>query len=380
MRISYSAIDTFQTCKLKYKYQYVDKLPAPKSKEAVFGTIVHATLKMLHEPSRLVPPTIDEVLGFFNNLWDSSVWQGPEEESAFLHQGIKILREYYGKNYPANFNIVDLESRFEAPLIGSNTLHQITGIIDRIDKLPDGHFEIIDYKTARKMPAQARIENNLQLSVYYLGLINRWPYLQKENLPVKVSIYFLKHGEKLSTFKTVPDLARTQDKILTVIEEIEKEKNFEPRLNPLCDWCGYQQICPLWKHKFKTHEPDGKTHEDIEKAAQEFLALKAQNEENISRLAELKEIINQYCDQHNIERLFFEQGIISRSTQKRFNYDMEKLAEILKPLGLWENILAVDKTKLKKTLASLPYELRKKIEEEAQTQSEFKTISISKAR
>ena len=33
------------------------------------------------------------------------------------------------------------------------------------------------------------------------------------------------------------------------LKAIEEEK-FDPILSPLCDWCGYQKICPLWKHKF----------------------------------------------------------------------------------------------------------------------------------
>ena len=31
------------------------------------------------------------------------------------------------------------------------------------------------------MPSQSNVENNLQLSVYHLGLLNRWPKLKDEN-------------------------------------------------------------------------------------------------------------------------------------------------------------------------------------------------------
>ncbi|MEK7646921.1 MAG: PD-(D/E)XK nuclease family protein [Patescibacteria group bacterium] len=63
MRTSYSALDTYKTCPLKYKYQNIDKIKAPKNKEAVFGTVVHEALKFMFEKTPLYP-TLDEVVNF----------------------------------------------------------------------------------------------------------------------------------------------------------------------------------------------------------------------------------------------------------------------------------------------------------------------------
>ena len=60
----------------------------------------------------------------------------------------------------------------------------------------------IDYKTGKRMPSQDALNRNLQLSLYSLGLQNRWPHLKPED--IKLSLYFLKHGEKL-TAKPAPD-------------------------------------------------------------------------------------------------------------------------------------------------------------------------------
>ncbi len=169
MRISYSALETFQQCPLKYKLQYIDKIKVPPSKEAVFGTLIHETLRMFHDPARPLPPTEEELLKFYTQNWNFDVFDNPDEEAAIFQQGIKMLKDYYAKNYSINFNIVDLESRFEAPIEEGSEVHLITGKIDRIDKLPDGSFEIIDYKTTKKMPSQKIVNENLQLSVYHLG-------------------------------------------------------------------------------------------------------------------------------------------------------------------------------------------------------------------
>ena len=56
-----------------------------------------------------------------------------------------------------------MESRFEFEIDDPKTgeKHTLSGIMDRIDKNADGSFEIIDYKTKRKMPGQKEMGNDL---------------------------------------------------------------------------------------------------------------------------------------------------------------------------------------------------------------------------
>ena len=154
MRISYSAFDTYQSCPLKYKYQAIDKIKTPKSKEAVFGSTLHDTMKFIHTPG-ILSPTLDQAMEYFSNSWNPAVFDSPDEERAAFSQGVKIIQDYYKKNNPADFNIVNLESRFQFEIGTEDKKHIVSGIIDRIDRTEDG-FEIIDYKTTKKMPTQGR--------------------------------------------------------------------------------------------------------------------------------------------------------------------------------------------------------------------------------
>ncbi len=127
MRISYSSLETFQTCPAKYKFQAIDKIKTPKSREAIFGTIIHGCLKMYHEPSRLSPPTQEELLQYFTKNWDSSCYQDKQEEQIAFSQGVKILKGYAEKNKPADFHVLKLETSSETPIIDSEgQLQQVT--------------------------------------------------------------------------------------------------------------------------------------------------------------------------------------------------------------------------------------------------------------
>ncbi len=377
MRISYSGLDAFASCPAKYKYQYIDRIKAPKSKEAVFGTLIHECLKLFHEPSRPIPLSEDELLKIYTQKWDSSVYNDKQEEAFVFHQGIEILKNYYYQNQGKSFNIINLETPFEASIKHQNEFHQITGRIDRIDKLSDGSFEVIDYKTSKKMPGQSEIDNNFQLSVYYLGVINRWPSLKEKDKPIKLSLYYLKHGEKLSTIQTGKKIKENKERILELIDQLQ-QSNFEPVLNPLCDWCPYQRYCSLFRHKFIQENSPAPDQEQIQQIIKEYFKIKEQQAEENKKLAQLKEQINEYCDQHNLDRLFAEDGYISRSVQKRYDYDPQKLKEILEPLGKWNEILRIDAAKFKQVYNSLPYQIKRQIQSAKISEKEFKVISTGK--
>ncbi len=375
MRLSYSSLGTYQTCPLKYKFKEIDRLREPKSKEAVFGTLVHSTLKFFHEPA-LLPPSLEDALNHFSKNWNDAVYDNPDEERAAFSAGVDIIRRYAEHNNPKDFTIIALESPFQIEIADSTgTIHTIKGIIDRIDKTPTG-YEIIDYKTGRKMPSQADVDHNLQLSVYAKAFLARYPKEAEHLESLTVSLYFLKHGVKLSSTRTAGDLQKVDDIFLETIQEIEAG-HFEPRVNPLCDWCGFQKICPMWKHKFR--ELRTATTEEKEQAVNDYLATKRAIELDKQKLMKLQATILEYMDAEDVERLFGDAGIIERARTQKYDYDANKLRDYLEPLGKWESILAVNQTLVKKTLASLPLETRTAIESEAKTiGKETTTLRVKK--
>ena len=336
MRTSYSSLDTYKKCPLKFKYQELDRIKVPKLIEAIYGAIIHDCLKFIFERNPLYP-TIDETVNFFTDKWEEKkdLFKNSDEEKIYYEDGISILKKFYKTNPPWNFNTVDLESRFEVELEDpeKKQKHTLVGIIDRIDKNPeDESYEIIDYKTARKMPSQDILDNNLQMSIYHLGLIKRWPHLSFRN--IKITLYFLKHGEKISTFRSEEKLEDTKKFVLDTINEIEKKiKNnyeFPPVPSPLCGWCGYKKMCPMWKHLYNHQSLIISNQKDIEPIIKEYFELKAQNEKNNDRLNELKTVIYGFMDNEKVDRVFGSEGYLTRKIQERVSYDMKKIKDILK--------------------------------------------------
>jgi putative RecB family exonuclease len=371
MNTSYSALDTFLTCPLKYKYSQIDRIKTPKSKEQVFGTLLHSTLKVAHTPG-ILSPTLEQALDFFSKNWNADVYGDETEERSAFSQGVAMLQDYYKKNDLSKINIIDLESRFQLE-VGEKEKHIVSGIIDRIDKTEDG-YEIIDYKTTRKLPSQEKVDNDLQLSIYLAGFLKRYPK-EIENLDrIKVSLYYLKHGVKLSSSRTLDQVKQSEEFILDLADQIGQSK-FEPTLSGLCAWCGYQKICPMWKHKFK--EEDQKDIDAV-KIIEEYIRLKDEIKSKSSRLGELQETLGEYMDQEGADQVFSEAGRIIRSIRKTYKYDQEKLKNILEPLGKWEAVLKVDGIALKNILGVLPFETQRDVEKTKKINKESKSFSIKK--
>ena len=136
---------------------------------------------------------------------------------------------------------VVLEQPFTVPL-GKNL--KIGGKIDRVDVLPDGTIEIIDYKTGATIPTQKEVDNNLQLSFYALAAttIPTEPFGEKPN-KIKLSLYYLDDQEKISTTRTAEQLKKATEEIFKVRDEIEKS-DFKCSGHIFCqNTCEYSLFC-----------------------------------------------------------------------------------------------------------------------------------------
>ncbi len=374
MKTSFSALNTFQSCPLKYKFQVIDKISTPKSPEAVFGTLIHSTLQFIHSGGFL-PPTEQEALQFFATKWNPDVFTEELQERTAFAQGVRIIQQYFHKYDPSKIQIVDLESRFSIELDDKegDEKHFVSGFIDRIDKTEDG-YEIIDYKTSKKLPPQEFVDNNLQLAIYLLAFLKRYPNFNEIN-KVKLSLFFVHHGEKLTTTKTKEQLQMVKDELLEVIHQVE-ESDFPAVVTPLCAWCGYQKICPMWKHKFKKVVLT--TDEEKRDAIKQYINAQENAKNERKKAGELQERILEIMEAEKAERLFSDGKIVSRTCRQTFGYDEKRLQEILEREKLWDEVVKLNQTQLKKVVEALPSSTKKEVEQTRELKKETFGLSIKK--
>jgi RecB family exonuclease len=335
MRLSYSSINTYETCPAKFKYQYEERLPTTASPALAFGDSLHRALHRFHDRPVPVAPSLEELHDMLASEWVTEGYRDPSEEGLYLDHARQVLAEYHRVNADSFRIPAALEFRFTVEVEGI----ELSGMIDRMDRIPGGGYEIVDYKTNRRLPPKAAVDRDLQLSLYYLAAREIWGIE-----PERLTLYFLLPGERITTFRTPADADELKRRIATIAERIAARK-FEPRQNPLCDWCDFQRVCPLYRHKYERENGDPAPR--MTEIVDEWIALKREDWERYRRLEELKALINAFCEEHNYRRLFGSDGsAIDRRPQHVTAPDEERIRRILEPLGLWERVRTVDPKRL----------------------------------
>lgn len=82
-------------------------------------------------------------------------------------------------------------------------------------------------------------------------------------------------------------------------------------------------------------------------------------------------------DQEGLTRVFGDEGTITKKIVQRYEYDWQKVKELLSPIGKWEEVLKADETKLRRVMYEIPEEARLAIENTRIVAKEYTTLSIS---
>ena len=240
--LSYSQIETFETCPLHYKLRYIYKVPTPPSASQSFGTSIHTTLKEFFESiASGGKPTEKLIHDLLDKNWISEGFKTKSHEKEFLVKGRLYLSGFLKEDFnPKNLPLV-LEQPFTVPL-GEDL--KIGGRMDRVNDLGNGEIEIEDYKTGATIPTQKDVDKNLQLSFYALAA-TKIPTIPFGKTPdkIKLSLYFLDQQTKIVTTRTAKQLEEAVKEIYKVKDEIEKS-DFKCSNHMFCQMgCEYSLFC-----------------------------------------------------------------------------------------------------------------------------------------
>ncbi len=242
--ISYSQIQTFLTCPLHYKLRYVLGIPTPPTPALSYGVSVHSTLKEFSES--LSANQKPDIIKLLKKNWIKEGYSGRSHEEKSFIQAKKMLTNFARENTDKKSSTIGIETPFSFWLErldkGASKL-KLGGRIDRIDKLPNGKIEIVDYKTGKNIPTEKKLKEDLQLSFYALAATTvKDEIFNKKPEEIILSLYYLEEGKKLSTTRTTKDLFDARQKILEIVNDISTSE-FHCNKSMFCKNCEYQMVC-----------------------------------------------------------------------------------------------------------------------------------------
>jgi RecB family exonuclease len=158
------------------------------------------------------------------------------EELAGTPGKLEDLRSAFLRSRFADRVPLYAERPFLLPLEGI----AIKGRIDAIYGLPDGPWEIVDYKTGRLPPDDDPLAR-LQLDLYALACIEVW---HKAPEDLRLTYLYLAAREERS--HTVGDVEAVRERIGSWLRGIGAAA-FEPTPGPQCRFCDFRPFCDAGK-------------------------------------------------------------------------------------------------------------------------------------
>ena len=245
--LSASDIDTYRTCPLKYKFARVFRIPQEPTIHQRFGIMVHQVLERFHagdgaggEAGRAARPGgrsggLPTLLGLLEAGWRRQGFGDSEEERQLRGKAVAALERYWDRFRSEGSEPVWFERSFTFKL----GPHLLRGRVDRVDRLPGGEYELIDYKTGRPKSSEQLVED-VQLSLYAVGAREAWSLDSSTQ-----AYYYVLDDQKVRVPADTGDRAEWIREVAMEVAAGILSQGFEPTPSyAACSICDYRLMCP----------------------------------------------------------------------------------------------------------------------------------------
>lgn len=246
--LSPSKVSSFKDCALAFRFSAIDRLPEAPTPHTLKGSVVHRALERLywhHAPGDRSPRAAEAE---FAAAWAeveagpelAALELSPEERDAFRADAATLTARLFDLEDPDAVDTLGVELTLEAEVGGL----RLRGIIDRLDRRPDGGLIVVDYKTGR-VPREQQEQARLA-GVQFYALLCEEVLGQR---PVQVQLLYLREPvaiEATPTEQNLRGLRLRTGAVWAAIERACSNEDFRPKRSSLCSWCAYQAYCPAF--------------------------------------------------------------------------------------------------------------------------------------
>jgi DNA helicase-2/ATP-dependent DNA helicase PcrA len=238
LELSFSQVDDYLACPLKYKLRHRLRVPTPPHHALIFGNALHQAVAAANlQRLRGQPVEPDRLRAAYQAHWRSEGFLSAEHEAARFAAGEQALERFTERLGTAADTIVAVEQPFTVRF-GAD---RVRGRYDAVREDADGTI-ITDYKSGDvRDPARARqrARSSLQLQLYALA----WE-AEHGRRPDAVELHFLEGDVAGRVTPTDRQLDGARAKVAQAAAGI-RAGDFEATPGyPACDWCPYRRICP----------------------------------------------------------------------------------------------------------------------------------------
>jgi putative RecB family exonuclease len=248
--LSYSQLALYQTCSLRFYYQYILGIRPQWTPAALaFGSAIHRAIAT-HLQAQLQGSPISqaELEAWFENDWQQT--QEREDISftkangtTLLEQGKSLLGVFLDVPSPSGYQLCGIEEPFEVSL--GPALPPLRGQIDAlyIAEADPERVYIIDYKTASAAYPDGRAANDYQLDAYAFAMAEQGYPVEKITAGFSVLVKTKQPKfQHIAAGRSADQLQRFT-RVAGKIYEAIQANIFYPQPDWHCSDCPYRAMC-----------------------------------------------------------------------------------------------------------------------------------------
>ncbi len=164
LELNYSKIRAYLDCPFLYRYIYVERRFQPPTAPSSLGLSVHRALARFHAAGGR--GDLGSLMNHYEDCWLHQGYATPQAMMEFYKKGAAVLEAWWTHWQANRAEVLFSERPFEFLF----EKWKIKGTIDRVDRLPGGTVELIDYKMGFEGKTAADVADSLQLSLYAVAL------------------------------------------------------------------------------------------------------------------------------------------------------------------------------------------------------------------
>lgn len=252
--LSYSSIQTYESCPFQYHLAYNYKFKISDREAITEGNINHNSLEEINKTiierkdereGELVGEidnelliSRDDIIKIVKRIYKES--PNIDRDEAPIEYVLANIFEYWD-NYGRRFDVIGSEYQFD---INRDEYFILIGSIDLLYKTDDG-IVILDYKTTENVSPKAQEKYKKQLYTYALALKDDPMY--HDAVVDKLQIYAIKSCEMLDFDLNEEEMDEREEKIREIASNIRDEKFHSKGYEEFseCSFCRYSFICEI---------------------------------------------------------------------------------------------------------------------------------------
>lgn len=234
---SASMIEAYERCPLLFNFQYVLEVPHQTSNAMYKGTAVHEVLEKIGERRMHGEETSEEEAAKLLEMhWADEIFDSKKISDEYKKDASEMISAVIKRDNASegDSTIVGVEKKFKVKLDEGLTFF---GKIDRIDKMSDGNYTVIDYKTGRPKDVK-KIAENVQMNMYALGAESIYC-----KIPTKAMQLYVPDCKEVA-FKVKAEQINKQRNRIVGLARAALQSEFSPTPSAkACNGCSYLDIC-----------------------------------------------------------------------------------------------------------------------------------------